>query len=63
MAHPSGCKPEAFRLGVSKDVLSIGCCDVLLCHKIQQYQKKQRNRIFPKSMPYRLILPRFRTST
>ena len=63
MAHLAGFEPTAFRLGVSKSVLSIGCCDVLLCHKIQQYQEKRRNRMLPKSMPYRLILPRFRAST
>jgi len=46
MAHPSGFEPKAFRLGVSKGVLSIGCCDVLLYHEIQQYQEKRRNRMF-----------------
>ena len=63
MAHLAGFEPTAFRLGVSKDVLSIGCCDVLLCRKIQEYQEKRRNRMIPKFMPYRLILPRFRAST
>ena len=63
MAHLAGFEPTAFRLGVSKGVLSIGCCDVLQCRKIQQYQEKRRNRMFSQSMLYRLILPCFRAST
>ena len=63
MAHLAGFEPTAFRLGVNKGVFSIGCCDVLLCRKIQEYQGKRRNRMFPESMPYCLILPRFRAST
>ena len=63
MAHLAGFEPTAFRLGVNKDVLSIGCCDVLLCRRIQQYQEKRRNRMFSKSTLYRLILLRFGAST
>ena len=63
MAHLAGFEPTAFRLGVSKGVLSIGCCDVLLCRKIQEYQEKRRNRMLFQSTSYRLILPHFRAST
>lgn len=48
VAHPSGFEPKAFRLGVNKGVFSIGCCDVLLCRKIQEYQeKKEESDVFP----------------